>query len=194
MIFSILVCTVNERAALFAKLHAELLRQAEPYPGLVEVLYALDGKEISVGAKRQQLIERATGEYVAFIDDDDWIAPDYVDAILDAAVSAPDCIGMRIRVEGMTRKPQTAAASNRYTEWDSNKDGFDYVRTIYHKTPVRREHAIAIGYKDLRFAEDHDYSDRLKASGRLSYEVFVDKELYTYRFKNEPHKAKYGIA
>ena len=189
---SILVATIPEHKSQFRRLMAHLEGMAEDEP--VEILYDDAPKgEISIGSKRQRLLERATGRYVVFIDDDDWVPLYYVPEILDAIEQGPDCIGFLIEVHGLSRVVQRAAASNRYYGWASNADGYDYVRTIYHKTPVKREHALAIGYADMRFAEDKDYSDRLKASGLLKSEVFINRTMYIYRYKFQPIKRKFGI-
>lgn len=80
MILSILVCTTHDRKDMFDKLHEELNRQrwASGMDSEVEILYECDNKEISVGAKRQLLIERATGEFVVFIDSDDWVSTNFI--------------------------------------------------------------------------------------------------------------------
>lgn len=189
---SILVATIPERKSQFRRLMAHLEGMAEDEP--VEILSDDAPKgDISIGSKRQRLLERATGRYVVFIDDDDWVPLYYVPEILDAIEQRPDCIGFLIEVHGLSRVVQRAAASDRYDTWASNADGYDYVRTIYHKTPVKREHALAIGYADMRFAEDKDYSDRLKASGLLKSEVFINRTMYIYRYKLQPIKRKFGI-
>jgi glycosyltransferase involved in cell wall biosynthesis len=45
------------------------------YPGL---RYLRDEKRATVAAKRNRLIDEATGEYMVFIDDDDYYGPAYV--------------------------------------------------------------------------------------------------------------------
>jgi len=47
----------------------------------VELLYLLDNKRRPVGAKRNDLLSIAHGEYISFIDDDDEVATDYVQKI-----------------------------------------------------------------------------------------------------------------
>jgi len=42
------------------------------------------GQRVTVGTKRNQLIERATGELIAFFDDDDFYAPGYLAAMVSA--------------------------------------------------------------------------------------------------------------
>lgn len=48
----------------------------------VEVLTESDSGELTSGQKRNKLMNRAKGEYICFIDDDDQIGTDYVDSIL----------------------------------------------------------------------------------------------------------------
>lgn len=187
---SILLPTVVQRADLFAKLHAELQRQSDGKP--VELLVACDNKEISIGKKRDNLLRAATGDYVAFVDDDDWVAPDYVDRILAAIETNPDCVGFKIECTQNGRNPRLACASMRYKQWADNVDGFFAVRTIYHKTPVRRELALKVGFQDLRYSEDKIYSNGIMK--HVKTEVFVDAVLYFYRYSSkEGFMAKYGF-
>lgn len=187
MKLSILICTTPDRREMFLALYGFLREQAEGKP--VEVLFHEDNKEISVGKKRQGLLEKAAGDYIVFVDSDDMVHPDYVDDILHAVTYDPDCVGFKIKCEGTEGK--TAKASVIYKNWAENVDGFDYVRSPYHKTPVKREIALKVGFPDKRFGEDYDYSMGLV--GLLKTEYFIDKELYIYRYKYEDPKTKYGI-
>ena len=71
--------------------------------------------------------------------------------------------------------------------------GFGYIRTTYPKVPIRKSICLKVGYKDLRYGEDHDFAKRLKLSGLLKTEVYIDSVLYFYRYKFQEHSAKYGI-
>jgi len=193
MQLSILICTTFDRTDMFNLLKHHLQTQINEFGFRkeVEILSECDNKEISVGKKRQSLLEKAIGEYIVFIDSDDMVPYYYVQKNLEAIKENPDCIGFRINCKGTPGI--TASASNRWDDWADNKGGFDYVRTIYHKNPVKREIALQIGFKDMRFAEDYDYSKRLKASGLLKNEVFIDEIMYEYRYKYENPRIKYGI-
>lgn len=195
MILSILICTIDSRKEKFDKLFDFIWKQRvvnETTSRFVEVLFESDNKEISVGAKRQKLLERAQGEFIVFVDDDDFVSENYVKSILRATRSKPDCIGFLIKcnMEGVEK---TAITSNRYEKWMDGQDGFDYNRTIYHKSPVRRSIALQIGFNDLRYAEDADYSKRLKESGLLVHEEFIDEVLYHYNYTYEDGNTKFGI-
>lgn len=187
--FSILLATIETRKELFAKLHDELLRQAEGKP--VELVIACDNKEISIGQKRQNLLDSAVGDYVAFVDDDDWIAPDYVDCILAALETSPDCVGFEITCTQNDRNPQRAIASLKYPAWTQWKDGYTYNRSTYHKTPHLRSIGMKVRFKDMRYGEDQVYSRGLMQ--HVKTEKFISKPMYFYRFHNEPFAAKYGI-
>lgn len=175
---------------MFLKLKEELDRQSS---GLeVEVLFEEDNKQISVGAKRQKLLLRAKGDYVAYFDSDDWPYDWYVQDILIALESKPDCVGFLIHMTTNNANPQTCCHSLQYKKWDKNVDGYDYVRNVTHFNPVRRDLALKVGFKDLRHGEDFTYSNSIT---RLCMkEVFLNKRLFHYRYSNsEPHKKKYGI-
>ncbi len=196
MKLSILIPTVEGREESFDRLLKELMRQINSKINsgwrndLVEILSDKDDKEVSIGAKRQRLIEAATGDYVVFVDDDDMVAPDYIEQIINHL--GCDCIGFLIECSFDGVNKCTAKASFKYKDWGDNKDGFRYVRSTYHKTPVRREIALKVGFKDMRFGEDYDYSMRLVP--HLKSEGFIDKVMYYYQYSSkEPHEIKYGI-
>lgn len=161
------------------------------YP--VEILIERDNKEKSIGAKRQSLLTRSKGEYVVFIDDDDDVSNDYISQIVEAASKAPDSIGFKIECMINHKGPYLASASNVWQDWEENKGGFKYVRTPYQKTPIKREIALQIGYNDMRYGEDYDYSKRLKQSGLVKSEIFIDKILYYYTYIYQDPKIKYGL-
>lgn len=186
---SILLATVIQRADLFAKLHAHLTKQAAGRS--VEILVDCDNKEVSIGAKRQRLLEKAAGDYIVYIDDDDWCADSYVDDILAALATSPDCVGFLITCTTNGKNPVKAIASMRYKEWAENRDGYAHLRSPYQKTPVRREIALKVGFPDLRYGEDRVYSRGI--TKLIKTEVFVNAVLYHYRFKSEPFHTKYGI-
>ncbi len=189
---SILIPTIESRKEYFDLLMEELLRQVADYKDRVELIGMCDNKEISIGAKRQKLIELAKGEYICFIDDDDWIAYDYVKTILEN--TGYDAIGFQIECSNAEYPgiKELASASRKYPDWSDNKEGFRYVRSIYHKTPVRRELALKAGFKDMRYGEDYDYSMRIMPL--IQSEAYINKVMYYYRFKYEEHSTKYGIA
>ena len=137
------------------------------------------------GFKRQRMLELAKGDFVSHVDDDDWLKDNYVSIIYEALKSNPDCVGFNVLCDFPNGKFK-AVVSTKYKSWESNQDGYDYVRSPNHLAVIKREHALKIGFKDIDFAEDHDFSIRLVDSGLLQKEIFIDEYLYTYRF--DPNK------
>ena len=93
MKLSILTPACWERADQVRKLRDELQSQIAQMPAFtVEHLVLLDNRTRSVGLKRQALADAALGDYIAFVDDDDWIAQDYVPSLLAGIESGADVI------------------------------------------------------------------------------------------------------
>lgn len=189
-ILSICIATVPDRCEEFDLLYSELNRQTEGLPVEIVVNDAPRGT-MSIGAKRQAMNQDAQGAYVVHIDDDDWVPPEYVTSIVGALQSGPDCVGHYELVEGVKGVPQLSIWSNRVLSWQEgaqvrSRYGVDYARTPFHKTPLKREHALAVGFRDMGFGEDHEFSRRLQASGLCRTEVFIPKVLYFYRCDPKP--------
>ena len=87
MLWSILIAGIPERYHTVQPLLYSLLeKQSVARMKDVELLYLLDNRRRSVGAKRNDLLRAARGEYLSFIDDDDSVAGDYIRKIHDAIV------------------------------------------------------------------------------------------------------------
>ena len=190
---SILIPSTIDRKEMTEKLIKHI--QTQIYHCLaqldVEVIADIDNREISIGAKRQRMLESASGEYVVQIDSDDWVPDDYIESILKALETGHDCVGHEIECSGTSGK--TESVSIVYAAWAESRHGYDYIRTPYPKVPIKRSICLQVGYKDLRYGEDHDFSIRLKESGLVKSEVYIPKVLYFYRYKHMDHFKKYGI-
>src|ERR1051325_10914597 len=87
---SILICTTSARNEIIKPLLESLNKQLVPE---VEVL--IDTHETdNVGKKRNRLLRQAAGDYVVAIDSDDHVSPNYVQLILAAIKTNPDCVGI----------------------------------------------------------------------------------------------------
>lgn len=196
MILSILICSIPDRKEMLANLWHLFEDISKGYD--VEVLYDATGKEMSIGKKRQALLERAKGDWIVFFDDDDQPNEHYVRWILEAIRNNPDidCIGIRGLMTTNGQNPKTWCHRLGYPIMGDGRTktsyGYDYVRPIIHFNPVKREKALAAGFRDMRFGEDMDYARRLNPL--LTKEYFIDEELFHYQYSNQiKHNIKYGI-
>jgi glycosyltransferase involved in cell wall biosynthesis len=170
---SILIVTLKSRQHLFNNLKRILKNQLTDE---VEVLVSSDEKENTIGAKRNELLKSATGEYVCFVDDDDAISPFYVSEILNAAKDAPDCIGIKgvITLKGVG--PRIFIHSLQYKTW-FEKDNI-YYRCPNHLNPIKREIAQSVGFPLISNQEDKIYSHNIK--DKLKTEKLIETPIYYY--------------
>ncbi len=189
---SILICSIKGREEKLNNLLSLLEGQIT---GDVEILIEVDNKEITIGEKRNVLLKRARGDYIAFVDDDDLISNDYVSKILAAIETSPDCCGIEGEIDHMKvkrpesnerrRQPrhryyrckQKFIHSNQYTKWYQKND--IYYRCPNHLNPIKRELVGQIMFPEMSQGEDKDFSMRILPL--LKTEVFIKGIIYYYR-------------
>lgn len=196
-ILSILVPTIIGREVQFNKLRDKLIEQIAKYDlsGAVEIIEECDDKKMSIGFKRQILLEKAKGKFIVFIDDDDDVHDNYCKILCDVIKSdnSIDAIGFLQHCIINGGEPMLASLSNKWDNWAENVEEFKYVRTPFFPTPMLKEYALAIGYKDIRYEEDRDFATRLKHSGLIKNEYFVSEIMYYYIYFYAPPQQKYGV-
>lgn len=195
---SILIPTITGRELAFNALYNKLQTQLDN-SGIwneVEIKSECDDRTMSIGNKRQLLLNKCYGEFAVFIDDDDDVPDDYCLTLWKAIKENPgiDSVGFLQQCSFNRSEPVIACLSNRFSGWGEHQlQGFRYVRTPFFPTPIKRDICIQIGYNDMRFGEDHDFAIRLKQSGLIQREHFINKILYYYQYTYAPHEEKYGV-
>lgn len=189
MTSSILIPTTPDRKEMLYSLLSSLHSQIEEggYQDEIEILVEEDNRELSVGAKRQKLLERAKGEYVGFIDSDDKVSFDYMREIMEAISKNPDVITFNgwMETDGANRENFKISKHFPYTTIRDVYGKNEYLRFPNHICVIKRKIALEIGYKDMRFAEDYDFAKRLRESGLLQHEIYIQKDLYFYLYNSK---------
>lgn len=183
MTLSILICSLQSRHEQLQQLLNELQRQcAEIHATDVEVLTNVDNKEKSTGKKRNELLQAATGKYIIFIDDDDWIEPCYIRELLTAAQSDADCFAMNGWITTNGTNKIEWRLSKEYENKTIKENGHQqvYLRKTNHITGVKRELALMAGFPDKSNAEDKWYSDRVAPMCKTEYQIVP--VMYQYKF------------
>ena len=179
---SILVCTIAKREALLARLKSVLTPQLTKE---VELLINSDSGEKSIGKKRNELLNRAIGEYVSFVDDDDLVSGNYCSRILSTTLNnKPDCLGIQGTITINGGKPKTFAHSIKNSSW-FERDGI-YFRSPNHLNPIKREIALSVGFPEINHGEDFDFSKRIYPL--LKTEIFLDGSIYHYIYVDKNKK------
>jgi len=171
---SILICSLVERQKQLSALLRDLDKQKTDE---VEILVNTDNRQKTTGAKRNELLLQAKGDYIAFVDDDDKVASDYTKKILAAIQTNPDSIGIEGSIafasKGVVRK---FIHSIQYDHW-FQRDRI-YYRCPNHISPVRRELALKVMFPDVCIGEDKIYSEKLYPL--LKTEVYIQNPIYFY--------------
>jgi hypothetical protein len=196
MDISILIPTLTTRRALFEAVLQEVRRQISEVPEInVEVLWEEDNREMTLGAKRNLLMDRCNGKYHCFVDDDDILAPYFLKSFVPMIQSGIDydCasfVGAHYEV-GKFKK--LFNHSLYFKEWFETDER--YFRSPSPMNMLKTSIVRQIRYKDIRDTEDHEFSKRLVDSGLLKteFEVNPNRPLYHYvdRVKEDREKWKY---
>lgn len=96
MKLSILIPTVPTRVErFFPKITTHIDRQISNLGRKdIELLGLLDNRVMTIGEKRNRLLDMARGEFLVFIDDDDRVHDEYVESVISALDNNPnaDCV------------------------------------------------------------------------------------------------------
>jgi hypothetical protein len=174
--WDILIPTIPHRHDRLCELLAELDRQWQPGLTVRVLRDNLERAGRASHGKRQDLVQAARGEYVCFIDDDDWVAPDYVARIMTALGEHPDYVGFQVLYTEDGNRNYFDDHSLRHGRF--GQDGEWLLRDISHINPMLRELALLVGWSDQT---DVEWVDALRATGRVKTEVYIPAEVYHYR-------------
>jgi glycosyltransferase involved in cell wall biosynthesis len=182
MQLSLLIPTLEFRSGQLSRLVEGLELQARNAERIseVEILTYPDAGELSIGYKRNLLLGRAKGEFVAFIDDDDEVSERYIELICGALARRPevDCLGIRGIITFRGSHPREFVHSLRYADIFSRHH--TYYRPPTHLNPIRRAIAIRYRFPEVSYSEDLDWALRMRDDRALQQEEFIDSVLYYY--------------
>jgi glycosyltransferase involved in cell wall biosynthesis len=181
-VLSVLICTVPSRVndylpSIITSLNKQCQRQE------CELIYVGDNKRMTVGEKRNWLLDMASGDYVVFIDDDDRVSDSYVETILTAIQQYPEtaCFG----VGG--HKTQEGAMECLFNFDPSHGKSFKGLNASgkramnwlpNHICVWKYAYATRVKFPNKSLGEDHYWADE---QYRLGYTYMQLKDdLYTY--------------
>ena len=188
---SVLVCGLYERLPVDGYSSAghavtDLLFQAADKP--VEVLTLYDSATMSVGRKRNILLSIAQGEWFAFVDDDDEVAPDYVSVLLKAIDSAGEA-GVIVFGQTCIHADTGEVEHCEYgLEYEYRKDGDQWRGKPAHTMCWRTDLVQDVEFPEGNFGEDTGWV--AKACERVKVEHRLGKVLYTYRFNPKTSRTR----
>lgn len=169
-ILTILCPIIPQRSVMFMPLFNELHKQLQymqtfhPSLGEIEILVDerkrfLDGGP-SIGKKREALVKRATGLYCNFLDDDENIAPNYLETLVRLCCEGKDVCTFRAiakldnywSIIDMSLKN----AGNQEATPDNT-----VLRLPWHVCPVLTEYAQRYEFEDISYGEDARWMNKV---------------------------------
>ena len=190
MKLSILIPTVPEDEVYFIPLMRELRRQIFPkFEHQIEIIIETDNGENTTGAKRNELLKKADGDYVAFVDSDDMVAPNYIQHLMDGIVKGVDCCSLLGVYTEDGDNPRLFEHSLRYNEYRTNETAVPMVGVTYERFPNHISCLKASIAKQFKFpnqyiSEDTEWATQIHKSGMLRVEHYIPEVIYHYTKRN----------
>jgi glycosyltransferase involved in cell wall biosynthesis len=184
MKLSLLICTLPQRRDFFQSLMRELRRQLQVLNAWSEVeILSDDSQGISIGEKRNYLLSIVDGDYLAFIDDDDRVSPNYIKLLLEGIATNPDACSLIGEITEDGKNPKKFIHSLKYDSWFEQDNV--YYRNNNHLNCVRSSIARKMKFPKKSMGEDHDYSKQLLQSGLIKTEYWIEDVLYYYDYRSK---------
>ena len=159
----------------------DFVHTTHPSLGQVEILFDSSKKflkgGLSVGAKRDALKCRATGDYLVFVDDDDIVAPNYLESVLRLSESNPDIITFRSLYKSSTYWGIVDMNLN-HSENEQMNDNTIVKRQPFHVCPIRTSIAQQHSFPDINNAEDWGWM--VKVLSNCQKQAHSDQILHQY--------------
>ena len=183
---SILVCSVHTRYKTFLpliqdQLYDQLAALSEADQDRVEIIILTDNKKMMLGHKRNTMVDIAQGKYIAFVDDDDRLAPDYLTQLLTATATDADSIVFKAEVSLNGEPAKICDYSKDHRRDYNHKDG--YYRIPNHICCIKRSVSLKSSFPNVLYGEDAGYGKVLLPF--LKTEHKINKILYYYDYNSE---------
>jgi glycosyltransferase involved in cell wall biosynthesis len=177
-LLSILTPAIWGRVDQSQALHDGIQSQAAALPDFrMEHLVLLDDRKMTIGEKRQKLLESARGDYVAFVDDDDGVSDDYISSLAGAIAHGADVVTFvqRAVINGVVGHVDFRVTHKADEPW---RHGETAKRRPWHVCAWKRELVRDCRFLFCNYGEDAAWV--AQACGRVKTGVHVPRVLHIY--------------
>jgi hypothetical protein len=145
----------------------------------VEHLVLIDNKVRTVGRKRDNLVQSAVGQFVAFVDDDDDISDDYVLELTNAIKNNPDVDVITFKQNCfIENNPKSVVVFGLENENEGYVPNTIFKRKPYHVCAWNRKIAQKYRVPSNNICEDVGWCSQMWKEAKT--EFFIDKPLHAY--------------
>lgn len=183
MKLSILICTLPKRIEMYNELIACLTKQIDLLP--IDLINPIEiascsNEFISIGEKRNLLLNEANGDYICFIDDDDMVSDDYILKILNALKSEPDCCSLNGIITFDSEKPKEFKHSIQYDAYSEDENY--YYRFPNHLNAIKASICKQVKFPEINHGEDTSFATQIKNLDLLKKESTIEGIIYYYKY------------
>jgi glycosyltransferase involved in cell wall biosynthesis len=187
--FSVLIPAIFERLEDLQKLSAELQRQITAAGRTdVEVVSVVDNCSVSIGYKRNAVLRASHGKFVAFVDDDDWVSPDYIQQIMTAIDAHGDVDVITFNNHSFIDSDTAAEVIMELGNPNQPYNPKRFLRAAWHTCAWRSDIAKTFNFPDSSYGEDWAWAEKCNKSASTTYHI--DAFLHIYRFSTAKTRAK----
>jgi glycosyltransferase involved in cell wall biosynthesis len=193
MKISILICTIPEpyRDAFYIDRLTDVLKpQYDRNRNDVEIVIESDEMQMTVGAKRNKLLNKAKGERIIFVDDDDLVSDNYVEKLLEYSKLDFDCVGIGVEFtkDGQNKSIYDYSFKKNINTRERNKNSKRFGQRVYGRMPNhlclwKKDIALRCQFPDRNLGEDHEWAEQQLLKG---YSLHLTEEIiYYYDFRSQ---------
>lgn len=135
---------------------------------------------ISIGEKRNLLLNEANGDYICFIDDDDMVSDDYILKVLNALKSEPDCCSLNGIITFDSEKPKEFKHSIQYDAYSEDENY--YYRFPNHLNAIKSSICKQVKFPEINHGEDTSFATQIKNLDLLKKESTIEGIIYYYKY------------
>lgn len=195
-ILSILIPTIPDRHSIFIELYGKLWRQIYHvhinHTTLGEIEWISDNSKsfldggLSIGKKREALVQRAQGKYLCFLDDDEDIAPNYVETLVRLCNTNADVCTFSNLTKTDTYWCVVDMSLNNTDNEEATPDRI-VKRRPWHICPVKTEYAKLYEFDDSNYGEDWQWFSKVLT--HCETEAKTNQILHCYNHSSEHSEA-----
>ena len=188
MKLSILIPTLTSRREFLHRLMNVITPQVYNRDD-VQIVTRLDNGEQTIGEKRNWLLQRAKGDYVAFIDDDDLVSDDYIAKLMEGIEKGVDCCSLTGEITFNGADRSIFEHSIKYKEYRTNNDAVypnvKFERFPNHISCIKASIAKRFRFPDWNNSEDTAWATQVHKSGLIKEEHWIDGVIYYYEYRSK---------
>lgn len=154
----------------------------------VEHIIHIDNRVRTIGRKRDNLVQSAIGQYVAFVDDDDDISDDYVLELVNAIKNNPPVDVITFKQNCFIENyPKAITNFGLGHENEAYVPNTEFKRKPYHVCAWKKDLAQKYRFPSSNYGEDAGWLSQLWEVAKTEYHI--DKILHSYIHSNGTSEA-----